>query len=543
MQKDYKKAMQKISLSDNDKARILANVINAYEEKEETPEHVVPITRRPRFSARRIGAAAAAFVVICASAALIHNQFVGRNAGGGTDIPDQPTVKSQPEEVVWEELDSIDDIRKKTDCKTYMLGSVGKKYKVKKVEVAREQKHVKITYKSKKQSDKILFEYKEEENSSDITRQFNGETELSTEKVGDSDVKMYGDEKCDGMTWQKESYTFAVKMSKAWSKESARKIVSETREKKPEEEKKKPEEEKDDDKVSVNPNAVGWKGDERESTNKEKKNVLRDIYNRLGFRVTVEKPAEKVVYKKVGDFESFAFFYNVNQELENHRIIGYAGWDGCPDGVLNGYEEVEEISVNGISAIVYQKENAGKLFFFTKQDISFTLLIDDWWGENTSDVMAELMTVIRISMDSGDSEEEDEDEPEEEEEEEENTANAAAYREIAQKIQDAVAEESLKKLSSYVEFPLSVKGADITVNGSREFLELDSEMIFTPDWVDAVVSFNTDKIKADTRSFTMGDSTNSLVCKIKNNSVVITELHVAREAAVPTATPQEPLEE
>ena len=41
---------------------------------------------------------------------------------------------------------------------------------------------------------------------------------------------MYGDEKCDAMTWQKESCTFAVKMSTACSTDKAKKIVSGTKE-------------------------------------------------------------------------------------------------------------------------------------------------------------------------------------------------------------------------------------------------------------------------------------------------------------------------
>lgn len=48
--------------------------------------------------------------------------------------------------------------------------------------------------------------------------------------MDDSEVTMYGDEKCDAMTWQKESCTFAVKMSTACSTDKAKKIVSGTKE-------------------------------------------------------------------------------------------------------------------------------------------------------------------------------------------------------------------------------------------------------------------------------------------------------------------------
>ena len=50
MQKEYKDAMEKISLSDSDKERILANVKKAYEE---STDHVVSMDtfarKRPRF--------------------------------------------------------------------------------------------------------------------------------------------------------------------------------------------------------------------------------------------------------------------------------------------------------------------------------------------------------------------------------------------------------------------------------------------------------------------------------------------------------------
>ena len=44
--------------------------------------------------------------------------------------------------------------------------------------------------------------------------------------------------------------------------------------------------------------------------------MLRKIYDMYGFRVTVEDPARKVIYKVVDDFESFSFHYDELSELE-----------------------------------------------------------------------------------------------------------------------------------------------------------------------------------------------------------------------------------
>lgn len=541
MQKEYKSAMEKMSLTDEDRARILANVKKACgqgqpeTDSDAMPEKVVSMHKRPRFSARQIGTVAAAFAVLCTSTVLIYNQFTGGNRGGFGDGNTNPTMQP-PQEVVWQELDSVEDIEKETDCQTYTLNSVSKKYKVKKVEVAPEQKHVRITYKNKKADDRILFEYKEEENASDITQQFEDETELATEKVGDSDVIMYGDEKCDGMTWQQESCTFAVRMSKVRSTEEAKKIVSGTKKKDSDDgdNKKDPSEEvKGDSDAASNPNAVGWKGNEKASGTKQKKKILREIYNRLGFRVTIAEPAEEVAYKQVGDFESFAFYYNENEELEGNRIIGYAGWEGCPSGVKKNFKKSGTEEVNGVSASVYEKENGEKLFAFMKQDISFTILIEDWTGDNTEEVLSEILSVIHIYMDNGDSEENKDDKSDKEEEQ------VASVRKAAQKIQDAVAEESLKKLSAYVDFPLQIKGLQSEVTDAKKFQELSADMLFTGAWIDAVASYDTGKIKADTKTFKMGDSTNYLLCKVKNDSVVITELCTEKSLSLPEPSPDE----
>ena len=120
-------------------------------------------------------------------------------------------------------------------------------------------------------------------------------------------------------------------------------------------------------------------------------------------------------------------------------------------------------------------------------------------------------------------------------------ATLEAYRQAVQDIQYAVAEGSLKKLSSYIRFPLTIKSLDVTVNSAKEFQDLDPSLIFTSTWVDAVVAYDANKIKSNTKSITLGDDTHSLVCRIKNDSVVITELHVdsdeVQSMIEPTATP------
>ena len=548
MQKEYKDAMEKISLSDSDKERILANVKKAYEE---STDHVVSMDtfarKRPRFSARRMGTIAAAVVVLLVGAWVVGNSlFPGREG----KTPDDDIIMAGNEEEIWEELDSVEDISKETDCRTYTLSNVSKSYKVKKVEVAKKQKHVKITYKNKKKDDKILLEYKEEENASAVIGQFDEEKELTKEKVGDSEVTMYGDEECDGMTWQQESCTFAVKMSKACSPEKAKKLVSGTKEGTDTAFTNKEDELRD--KKKMNSNAVGWDGSEKASDDKERRDVLRKVYEMHGFRITIEDPAKKVAYKIVDDFESFSFVYDELPELKKQRIVGYAGQDGCPAGVLSGYEEEAALSVNGVQIESYRNKNEECLFYFVKQNIHFTLLIKEWEGEDTESMLSGVLSVIRISLDAGQEEAEEEGDggspandgdDSEEEEESDDEATLEAYRQAVQDIQYAVAEGNLKKLSSYMRFPLTIKGLDLTINSAREFQALDSSLIFTSAWVDAVVAYDDSKIKSNTKTIIMGDSTHSLMCRIKNDSVVITELQVdsteVQPVAEPTATPSE----
>ena len=316
MQQEYKEAMEKISLSDSDKKRILANVKKACEESEEKVISMDEFKKRPRFSARQKGMAAAVVVLVVAVTAVVSKGFFGDKL---KKQPKQGEIVASSDEEEWQELDSIEAIAKETDCRTYKLGNVSKSYRVKKVEVKKKAKHVKITYRNKKKKDKILFEYKEEENAPDVINQFTEKNELKKETVDDSEVTMYGDEKCDAMTWQKESCTFAVKMSTACSTDKAKKIVSGTKEEN------KPDKDTDakvkKDEKHIASNAVGWSGKESESDDKERRRVLRKIYDMYGFRVTVEDPARKVIYKVVDDFESFSFHYDELSELENQRIM------------------------------------------------------------------------------------------------------------------------------------------------------------------------------------------------------------------------------
>lgn len=533
--KEYRDSMEKISLSDNDKARILANVKKAYEESSDT---VVSMKSRPRFSTRQMGMVAAALVVLIAGAVFVRSQFLGENDPGNVD---DPVIIADSEEEIWEELASVEDIARETDCRTYTLSNVSKSYKVNKVEVAKKQKHVKITYNSEKHKDEILLEYKEEENASVITEQFSEQNELKKEKVGDKEVTMYGDKKCDAMTWQQESCTFAVTMSKSCSTVKAAKLASGTKEKKTEGDEPEGKQEKNTDRISKN--AVGWEGDEKESSAKQRREVLNKVFELYGFRVMIQDPAERVAYKIVDDFESFSFSYPELEELEKRRIVGYAGRSGSPDGVLEDFTEDEMISVNGISVQTYMNDRGEEIYTFTKQDINFTILVGEVFVEDKSMMLSGLMSVIHISLESGQTEVSDEDEPDEDEpevDEPREDGRAAQYQEEVQNIQYAVVDGNLKKLSTYIEFPLTIKGLDITVASAKEFQSLDASMIFSSAWVDSIAAYDTGKIKSSTKTITMGSGNNYLTCKLKKNFVLITEMSIeAAETEEPQDTPEE----
>ncbi len=536
MQKNYKKAMEEIRLSDSDRARILANVKKAYEDSsgnEVSGDKVVSMQGRPYFSTRRKGIVAAAAVVV-----LLVGTLVARGQFFGTSNPNdikEPVVVEEPEEEIWIELDSIDDIATETDCKTYTLSNVSKSYKVKKVQVAKEQKHVKITYKSEKYKDKILLEYKEEENAPDVTEQFSEQNELKTEKVGDKEVTMYGNKDCDAMTWQQESCTFAVTMSKSCSTDKAAKLASGTKEKgqeKPEKKEEKPEPEK-----TISRNAVGWGGGEQQSSDKQRRKVLKKVFELYGFRVTIQEPAKNVAYKLVENFESFSFTYPEVEELKGKRVVGYAGRDGSPPGVLDEFDEGESIFVNGIPVQIYVNDDGEEIYTFTKKDINFTILVGEISVEDKEILLSGLMSVIHISLESGETDEEEEEPEETPGQETPEDDKVEKYREAVQNIQYAIADASLKKLSTYIEFPLTIKGLDITVASAKEFLSLDSATIFQSEWVDSVAAYDTGKIKANMKTITMGSGSNSLVCKFKNGTALITELSIEGAPEEPTPSP------
>lgn len=565
MRREYKDAIERISLSDSDRARILDNVKKACENREAdvpgtsipdqdvTESRMTDIRQRPNFSLWRMGTVAAACLVFVLGIGLIYNQITGDHSGVGDDIGGNLESPGPEDEVVWVELDSIEEIGEKTDCKTYTLSNVSREYRVARIEVANEQHHVRITYNSKKEEDRILFEYKETEEAvedSELVDQFHAERTLSTETVGDTDVTMYGaasgDEQCSGMTWRNSSCTFAVRMTRARSKKEARALVSGAAEglenarpiDKGEGDTK---EEKTD---GYNSNAIGWQGDEGVSGPVERRKILKGVYDRLGFRIVLIPPAEQVAYKQIGEYESFAFYYPQYRKLKDRKIYGYAGWEGCPEGVMEGFSEAGQTSANGVSASVYENKREEKLYQFRKQGIQITFLIDGSVGGSDSRILGELLSVLRISMDDGISDDEpDNKEGELENEEKNNEENALAvlYREQAQKIQDAVAERSLHKLAAYMVFPLAIDGAG-TADSEKEFLAMDASRIFHSSWVDAVVSYDIYRIDPDTDSFVMGTDENSLVCEIQDKTVVITglcseELKKSPDNSTPKATP------
>ena len=113
MKEEYRSAIEKIALSDNDKARILANVLKTCGNAAELPSgddsgesiaaHSGLAERSLRFSPKRIGAVAAAFIVLCVSVVLIRNQFITLDQDYHKDGPVSPVTMGAAEEVVWEE--------------------------------------------------------------------------------------------------------------------------------------------------------------------------------------------------------------------------------------------------------------------------------------------------------------------------------------------------------------------------------------------------------------------------------------------------------
>lgn len=564
MQQEYKDAMQSIILSDEDKKRILANVKKAAENP--SSAEVVPIHRKPRPFVKR-GAAVAACLALCAGIVVYAGMRTGKVSDTQSEISD-PVSVAQNDEVNWVELDNINEISQKTDCKTYTLGTVSHKYRVKKVEVANEQRHVRITYKNKKGRDRILFEYKETEDTSELAAQFEEEDTLSTEKVDNMDVTMYGSDNCDGMTWQEGTCTFAVRMTKGRSKKAARCMVSRT--------KKDSESHKGTNSVDksgkenqpefYNSNAVGWYGDEEPSDSDERDKVLKSAWEKLGFRVKITDPADQIAYKMVGNHESFAYYYTQDVQLDGSRIIGYAGTEGCPEGVLTGYTELQEASADGITAMVYENEKSERAFQFTKDNVVFTFLIEEWTGDDFELILGDLLNTITVSWSETDETDaaassDDKNDGEKDSEtgnngdgtnstpaqgsstssnsstvnnnknsSDKNTSKSkeklAKIHQQLLEIQDAVDNGSFRKIARYAEFPLTIrgKGRSLDISGEKELITQDSSKIFTDGLVSAVTSYEVTKVKADAKTVRIGTDSDYVLCRIEESSVRITEL-------------------
>ncbi len=549
MQNEYKKAMDKISLSDSDKARILENVKKAYAQQPQ--ETIVPMSAKKRpFSLRQAGMVVAAAIVIIVGVGLVRKQMkvpMQTNPNGGIQGTQVADIKE--DEIVWETLDSVKDIEKETECKTYSLSSISNKYKVKEVKVVKEKKMVNITYEHSKKKDVIEFEYTEKMNASLLENRFEEKEELKTEQIGDTSVKMFGTDKCDGMLWEDDECVFAVTMTEGRSEENAKKMVTGTKKgiRKVDEEEKKPADKKEDD--ILNKNAVGWESRDEESTSKERADILGETYDSLGFRVLVLKPATKIAYKMVDGYESFSFYYNDDVELRNKRIYGYAGKKEVPDKVLEGFTFNRDITVNNIVVSLFENEKDEKAFMYVNKGVYFTLLVEDWTGEEVENVFAELFSVIRVSYDDGrlDENESDEnentpkdnknkknnqkdnakDEPTETDNGTNNNATLEANRDVAREIQDAIVDKNLDAFANYCVFPLYIGGLDVTVNSADDLKALGASAIFTSDMIDAIAAFDADSIQASTKSFVMGEGKNFMNCEIKNNSVIITELYIS----------------
>lgn len=421
MKKEYKSSMEHISLSENDRARIMENVKKAYEEPESS-DKIVPLSKTSRFSARRIAGVAAAFVVLLAGAMLICGQVISNNEGeplgkGGT------TVASGGDEIQWEELESVDDIPEQTNCKIYTLGKGAKGYKVARVEVAKEQNRVRLTYKNRKADDEIVFEYKEMAADEDVEKvgapaeseektasvetlgdfeladRFKEKNELGTEKVGDTEVIMYGEEKCEGMTWKEEDTSFAVIMSKACSKKKAKELVMDTTEKKLEEIKDPvaDSDNQDKDKALMKYNAVGWEGAEEASTEEEKKAVLDKFFSEWGFKIKIHEPASEVTYKQIDDCESYSFYYPDHPDWKDCLFIGYVGWHSCPAGVKAGFNTYTTEVMEDNTLVKFKKNKYGqKMFTFHKGDLYFVFLLTNWRGELAQEMVQDVVDMIEI---------------------------------------------------------------------------------------------------------------------------------------------------
>ena len=366
MQKEYKESVQRIALSDSDRERILAHVKSEYE-KNSLP---APPIRHYR---RRL-AAAAVLALICVGAGLAAGQLLVKNNSGNSDVSGGFLAKTE-EEPEWEQLDSVQDISEKTDCSTYMLKKAPDRYEVKKVEVARGKKHVRITYKDRKADDKLLFEYAEKENASEIQDQFDGQNKLKTGKVGKLRVTMYGEKDCNAMMWEEDGCTFALTLSRPRSCQDAMRIAfggEAEKEEKPKEDKQHPKEEVVQ-KVTIDPEeetlgvAPGWMGDEETTPPEERDSLLGLFYEENGFQVLLEQPASEVTYKSMDSCESFSFYCSEFPFWEDCLLIGYAARDELPYELTKDFYSVEtELLSDGTFVKIHENDEGRVMFTFRK---------------------------------------------------------------------------------------------------------------------------------------------------------------------------------
>ena len=252
-----------------------------------------------------------------------------------------------------------------------------------------------------------------------------------------------------------------------------------------------------------------------------------------------------MAYKIVKDMESFSFLYPEMEQLEGRRIVGYAGREGSPVGVLDDFSEEEILTIDGILVQTYTNQEQEEIYTFTKEDVNFTILVGEVEVEDKVSLLSGLLSTIHISLEEETEEEDGKEEDPETVDEEDKLVEK--YQQIAQEIQYAVADNNLKNLSEYIQFPLKIKGLDIMVASAKEFQSLDASMIFTSTFMDQVASYDPKRISSNARTITMGSGSNFLMCKVKKKSILITEMAVEgakRDSAPePTEEPVEPQEE
>lgn len=541
MKNEYKDAMEQLTLSEEAKSRILSNVLDAGANAD--PQEPEPVTKVSKFSPKEYGIIAAACLVIVASALFIRTQFLGDLQTGGKN---PGTTAGTGEPVEWVTLASVDDIAKETDCKTYTLDNLPEKYEVDQVEVANEQRHVRITYKEEKSDkndkakesessantedvhntldDTVVFEYKEQDDDQVIKAKFDSEKEITTESMDEKEITLYGDDKCDGITWEEDSISFGVTMSEPISKAKARKLVTGTTEKKKSVKSSKKTSKKT---TKVNKNAVGWDKAEKGMTEQEKDKILAQIMDTLGFKVVVKSPAEKVTYKFVDDYESFAFTFPKDYVLEGLNVIGYAGREEGPEQAMDGYREKHDITVNDIDVTVYERKHHEKLFSCQYKEIFFIFFVDDCDTATEGAAMEDILNVLSVKQNSDTADDDtDSDNTSSKDNEKANTAKEETKKALTsqiKEIQSAVKAYDMDSLCDYMDFPVFIKDQGY-VKSKEELLAIPKEGIMTVNWVETINTYDPDALNVSAKSIYLGDSSMYLKCKIKGEKISIVEI-------------------